>query len=434
MSSAEWQVRLLGGFLVLSPTGDEVSIPSRKARALIALLALNNGIAVSREWLACQLWIEKPRLSQQQNLRQAISAIPRELIESSRETCRIAVEYRCDALECLDAGKDSGKLILLPEMPEEIFDSYRSELASFAPSGELGDAARAAASVLEWVAIQDPTKVIEVLQGCRKLIPSMSLPLLESSIRAGLRSMTPEHPHYRWGMVQLSLVLMWAGQCDEGIKVAKRTLDGWEPQGDDPDWTAAAYSAATLLIFRGRLDKALNFIDAMAALTKTHGLQEAQRRFVHAKALWFGYGGNLDQALILLEKLPLSDIVCLHKAIYYSLVNDPKKGRMAMAGVSDSDPGNVRLESQARVALGYLLLAEGQQEEARIIFSEATTFCETYGLELVRIHAMEGIALSTVKHEDALTHLRQAGELRIRQRFPLLPGDRLRLATLLKED
>lgn len=432
MSSAEWHFRLLGEFLILSPSGDEVKIPSRKARALVALLALNNGIAVSREWLGRELWADKPRLSQQQNLRQAISAIPRELIDAARETCRISVTYRCDALECLDAGKDPGNLTLLPEMPEEIFDSYRSELASFAPSGKLGEAVRAAASLLEWATVSDPGKIIELLQGCQKLIPNMPLPLLERALRAGLRDLDPDHASYCWGMVQLASVLMWAGQCDEGIKVAKRTLDGWEPESDDPQWTTAAYSAATFLIFRGRLDKALTFIDAMASLAKSHGFEEAQRRFIHAKALWFGYGGNIDQALLLLESLPPSDIVCLHRALYYSLVPDAEKGRLAMASVSDLEAGNVRLESQARVALGYLLLAEGKRDEARVIFTEAIDFCETYGLELVRIHAIEGLALCAEDQVDAQSHLGRAEELRNRQRFPLLPGDRRRLAGLLE--
>lgn len=430
MSSAEWSFRLLGEFLILSPSGDEVKIPSRKARALVALLALHHGLAVSRDWLGRQLWAEKPRLSQQQNLRQAISSVPRELIEAGRETCRIAVPYRCDALECLDAGKDPGKLTLLPEMPEEIFDSYRSELASFAPSGELGEAVRAATSLLEWMVVRDPTKVIGLLQGCQNLIPNMPLPLLEGLLRAGLRDLPSDDASTRWGMVQLASVLMWTGQCDEGIKVAKRTLDGWEPERDDPLWTAAAYSAATFLIFRGRLDKALTFIDAMASMAKLHGLKDAEGRFVHAKALWFGYGGNVEQAVALLETLPPTDIVCLHKALYYSLLADPEKGRLAMAGVSDSEPGNVRLESQARVALGYLLLAEGKRQEARVIFAEAIDFCETYGLGLVKIHAIEGLALTAEGREEASAHLGLAEELRARQRFPLLPGDRRRLARL----
>lgn len=431
MSSAEWQIGLLGEFLIVSPNGDTINIPSRKARALVALLALNNGIAVSRDWLGRQLWSDKPKLSQQQNLRQAVSVIPSELIEASRETCRLAVEYRCDALDCLNAGRDSGKAILLPEMPEEIFDSYRTELQSFAPTGELGDAARSAAGLLEWAVVHNPARIVELLQGCRELIPSMPLPVLEGALRAGLSHMSPDHPHFRWGMVQFATVLMWAGHCDEGIKIVKKTLEGWEPQRDDPDWTAAAYSAATFLIFRGRLDKALNFIESTNAMAETHGLHDAQRSFTHAKALWFGYGGDFDEALRLLESLPPSDIVRLHLAIYCALVNAPDKGRRALADISSSTLGNVRLESQFRVALGYLLLAEGKPREARVVFAETVGFCDLYGLQLVKIHSIEGLALLEVNPEEARRQLALAADLRASKRFPLLPGDRRRLATLL---
>ena len=65
---------LLGGF---DFAGDAAAVPafSRKARALVAYLALQSGHSQSREKLAALLWGGNTEPQARMNLRQALSAI-----------------------------------------------------------------------------------------------------------------------------------------------------------------------------------------------------------------------------------------------------------------------------------------------------------------------------------------------------------------------
>ncbi len=51
-----FQVQLLGRFALRSAMGDEISVPSKKGQALIAVLALADGAPVPRERLTGLLW------------------------------------------------------------------------------------------------------------------------------------------------------------------------------------------------------------------------------------------------------------------------------------------------------------------------------------------------------------------------------------------
>ncbi len=439
MSSQVWKIRLLGGFRIESPTGDEIVIPYRKARALMALLALHDGLAVTRETLGQYLWPDKPKLNQQQSLRQAIkdlkeAFVPHQVIDATRDICRLTLEnYTCDALECLNSGKDAGNAPLLPEMPEPIFDSYRSELASYAPLGDIGEAARGAASLLEWTLLREPARALDMLHTCRELIPSMPLPLVEDALRKSLDESSEDHTLRDWGLAQFAIVLMWAGRGEEGIRVAKEALGTLQPEKHAADWAASVHSASMFLLLRGRFEKAKALLEEAMEIAEGHRLQEAIHRFRHAEALLEGYQGNFDRALTLLDALPPNRIILLHQAIYSTLAGNTALARERLnAAKADSATANdARMATQIGVAEGYTLIAEGRQEEARLILQDLIPFCESYGIRLVMIHAIEGLALLEQDPEKREELLRRAMELRERHRLPLLPGDQKRLAATL---
>ncbi|MBX3119252.1 MAG: hypothetical protein KF784_09315 [Fimbriimonadaceae bacterium] len=441
MPSEVWKIRLLGGFRVASPSGEEIVIPSRKARALMALLALNDGLAITRESLGQQLWPDKPKVNQQQSLRQAIKDLkeafePVHVVDATRDVCRLALEhFSCDALECLNSRKDAGNVALLPEMPEPAFESYRSELASFAPLGDLGEAARGAASLLEWTIVKDPTRVLDMLHTCRELIPNMPLPLVEDALRLSLHEAPADHPLLPWGRSQFAIVLMWAGRSEEGMSAAKVALGKLQPEKDASDWTAAAHSAAIFLIFRGRFEKACKLLSGAIEIAETHKLKEAVDRFRHAEALCYGYSGDFDRALRLLSQLPPSPIVNVHEAIYLGLAELPEQAREKLASAKALAGGNsdARLASQMSIAEVYILIAEGKEEEPRALLNDLVQFCETYGIRTVQVHALEGLALLGARSGEASKWLEKAMELRERYRLPLLPGDRKRLSSVLSE-
>ncbi len=72
-----FQVQLLGRFALRSATGDEISVPSKKGQALIAVLALADGAPVPRERLTGLLWSERGETQARGSLRQALTALRR---------------------------------------------------------------------------------------------------------------------------------------------------------------------------------------------------------------------------------------------------------------------------------------------------------------------------------------------------------------------
>jgi hypothetical protein len=439
VASPVWNIRLLGKFKVSDPDGSEIVIPSRKARALFALLALHDGLAATRESLAAHLWPDKPRTLQQQNLRQAVKDLrdafaPHQIVEAGRDTCRLAIEdYHCDATECLYSGRNAGDLMLLPEMPEVVFDTYRAELASLAPEGDLRDVVRSASTVLDWTLSTDPGRVLDLLFLYRELLPDMPLPQIESSLRRGLAESRADHPLLSWGKAQFATVLMWAGRTEEGIEAVKAVLDRVRPDVDPGTWLAAAHTASVLLTFRGRFKSAEKLLESTIAIATEHGYVDAVDRLRHAQALRLGYHGDLEEAIRVLERLQPTPLLLVHHAIYLTLASRPAEARAKLAQGVELAGENVdpRLRSQVQVTEGYIQIAEGRLGEARLLLLDLVPFCEKHGFALVQIHALEGLALAESDTFARAEFLRRSFEMRERHRYPLLPGDRRRLESVL---
>jgi len=76
---ARLSLKLLGGFQLRAASGAAVPLPSRKARALIAYLALRPGRMYSRDVLTALLWGDTPDRQARQSLRQALLDLRRAL-------------------------------------------------------------------------------------------------------------------------------------------------------------------------------------------------------------------------------------------------------------------------------------------------------------------------------------------------------------------
>ena len=61
-TSDKFQLRLLGSFALRDPKGELVDIPSKKARALLALLAIAENGERTRSWLQDHLWTRGVRI------------------------------------------------------------------------------------------------------------------------------------------------------------------------------------------------------------------------------------------------------------------------------------------------------------------------------------------------------------------------------------
>ena len=73
------ELDLLGGYQLRTDAGESVGLPTRKAEALLAVLALQPGVAVPRERLAAMLWPESRDSQARGSLRQALSVLRRSL-------------------------------------------------------------------------------------------------------------------------------------------------------------------------------------------------------------------------------------------------------------------------------------------------------------------------------------------------------------------
>ncbi len=77
-TSSRFQLRLLGGFSLRDPEGKAIDVPSKKGRALLAMLATAENGERTRSWLQDHLW---SRGSSQDSLRKELSSL-RSLLDS----------------------------------------------------------------------------------------------------------------------------------------------------------------------------------------------------------------------------------------------------------------------------------------------------------------------------------------------------------------
>ncbi len=135
------ELSLLGGFEVRSGRGEPIALPTRKARALLAYLALNPDEAVSRSSLAALLWSDRGEPQANNSLSQAVSAIRKAL-----------------------AGVTPSPLIVEPDSLKIEGSAVTVDVLAFdalSRSDDLGDLDRAEGiyrgELLEGIGVRDPT-------------------------------------------------------------------------------------------------------------------------------------------------------------------------------------------------------------------------------------------------------------------------------------
>jgi DNA-binding SARP family transcriptional activator len=75
---------LLGGFELCSSAGTPVTVAAKRAKALLAYLAVSAGRAHPRDKLAGLLWEEREEAQARHNLRQVLASLRRSLPEVDR--------------------------------------------------------------------------------------------------------------------------------------------------------------------------------------------------------------------------------------------------------------------------------------------------------------------------------------------------------------
>ncbi len=142
---AELRIELLGGFRV-SAAGQEVRVPSRKARALLACLALQPGQSAPRDLLATLLWEDSDPELGRASLRQALASLRRALPETTIGALVTTVDTV--SLDAAQASSDVAGLrrLLRDASPDALVDAAASH------SGELLDGFDARSGAFEtWI-------------------------------------------------------------------------------------------------------------------------------------------------------------------------------------------------------------------------------------------------------------------------------------------
>jgi DNA-binding SARP family transcriptional activator len=135
-------LEILGRFRLLDGQGREVRITSRKARALLARMAVSPGARFERDQLAAMLWEDAAPELARSSLRQALAALRRALPESLRDSVvsdasQIAIDadrVRCDAarLRALAARIDVEALSELTELyTGDLLEGFDAQSSAF---------------------------------------------------------------------------------------------------------------------------------------------------------------------------------------------------------------------------------------------------------------------------------------------------------------
>lgn len=190
------KVRLLGSFEVIAADGHAATLPTRKAQALLALLALRPGQAVLRHKLCELMWPEVPFEQARHSLRQALFSVRRvaqgALSAGPRSVALTAEIVSVDVTELeqeLSASTPEATLRALQLYRADLLDGFsigEQPFAEFVEVERLKLRERVIAAVLEMVAYctraGDTTRASEL---CERLLQLDSLQ--ERSHRAYLR-------------------------------------------------------------------------------------------------------------------------------------------------------------------------------------------------------------------------------------------------------
>ena len=131
---------LLGGFSLRSPEGEEIRVPTRKSRALLAYLSLGGEQPVRREQLAGLLWSEKPESRARHSLTQSLSELCAATagvsypLQITRDAVRLNREFMRVDVVCFEQAIADPSTCQLDEAAELCTGSFLPDLTDLDPS------------------------------------------------------------------------------------------------------------------------------------------------------------------------------------------------------------------------------------------------------------------------------------------------------------
>ncbi len=449
-----WSIRMRGGLDVRRPDGSEVSFPTRKAGALLAVLALKQGHAVPRTDLGEILWPNSPPDAQLVSLRQALRHLQISLGETTpvlarRDSCRVETLQ----IECPDLGDQTG--ILLPEMTETWFEDIRRaegvvEPHAAADSSLAGafhrqqKAALGLMDALEWTAVTRPRECLRIARSSLELIESAPPHRMGPVLDAALGATKSDDPLFAWGIVLRGIMNLLGGNVEAAIGQLEEARDQAVLHRDRGLFVLSSFyltatqissgdHAAALTTIQGAKRLRLENVDHYAAVRLRHGMGLALVHDGQFKAglreLWIARNES-EERTAPYERA----YVTANLALFEATVGNPAKARLLIGDLKTLPAGDAaRFELTSLTAQMYLEFLEGNREScqlhARRVIDSATSWhttgCDIYAYETLAVQAHRA-----KRSSDSNRYLASAAALRRAANYGMTNWDRHRLGTL----
>lgn len=297
-----WSIALIGGIRVTRPSGEDVTLPTRKVAGVLAVLAVANGQAISRSMLQEILWPDTPSAQQTQNLRSALAALRRVLgedlpVEITRTNCRLRMESVQTDYPPV-AASDHARLAL--EMDEPWFARLREGKAHESELNLRDDSAETPESsfikVLEWAASGDPFQAVELMRSVPTLTASLPGAVLGSIGERLWPQIPSSHRLFGWMLHFRGVAQYLKGDVRTGLDSLAVAAD-FARNTKDPDllgetvrWRAAPRIAV------GDTFGAIREIERSLAMTEGLRAQDASILLHHARGIAYHHVGRYAEA------------------------------------------------------------------------------------------------------------------------------------------
>jgi hypothetical protein len=435
-----YKIRYLGSFEVLAPSGLPLDVPTRRAKALFAMLAAAAPNGLSRSEIADSLWPTNPPTSRQASLRQELATLRRAVGYSSIETTSANIRL-AGQLDVETDLSQPGSDPFMPGFEGPWFDAMRLERMPTPLTEEPPESVtRSLTHLLEWQSDSDPDQMLECMRANIDLcfgIPADTLArLVHRAERPGRgKPRLPGWIRFWQGYVLLSThvrsarvhfhhaaseglehrdyvlaceAAFWGGCCDSLLGRFRAAADLAQAGREIADGLSspalrakAASLAGITALHVGRHEDAIVALQEASALMQTGSLQWAQNEAL--SGLYEACAGRLSEAHCRLEAPRRIAATCRDERV------------VILCDLADA----------------YLLLSSHEWESAGGRFGAIIQTGKRVGSRHWEIYGHEGACVSRFQVGDkdaAREHMKASRSLRQEIQMRYSEWDRMRLS------
>lgn len=460
--TAPWTISLVGGLAVTRPDGTPAAFRTRKASALLALLVLRKGMALSRVAIGEALWPSVPSSRRSTNVRQALAHVREAMgaespVVISRTSCRVDMaRVLCPDLDAILADPIMSRQAL-PEMIEPWFDVWRRNLA-YSEHG-VGDvngldqrfhngSAASLINVLDWCIHYRPKAALEIVRALPELAQAAPPGEMIKVMDAVLAVVPATDPLFGWGLFQRAVALAMVGQADRSLAQLFAAKEHAVAHKERDLFVETCFYYASAQLVTGESALAQATLKEANEMKLGRGSPARTVRLRHGLGLALVHNGEFRQGLDALRKayeqcdereIPFERAyVAANLAWLEATCGNLKRARRVLDQVRTMQSASSwRIMLTCFLAEAACALAENRIDEARERSAQAIQLGEGYVAPGFLLYAHELNALCSLKVGDtdmALRHWNKSKTLRHDGKVQLTVWDRHRLRDLLEAE